>query len=93
MRSEQFKDLPSDEDTTILHSDECLINGLDVLVESWNWDGVNGRSIVLLASQVEDRSDREVVELLRQFTDIESDFTVTRDRNGYMFINHDFASF
>lgn len=93
MRSELFKDLPHDEDTRILHSSECHFNGLDVLVETWNWGGIKGKSIILLSSQVGDRSDKEVIELLRQITDIKSDFTVTRDRNGYMFINHDFTSF
>lgn len=93
MRSELYKDLPQDENTRILHSYECLINGLDALVESWNWDGINGQSIILLLSQVGDRSDKQVIELLRQIADIESDFIVTRDRNGYIFINHDFTSF
>ena len=93
MRSELFKDLPHDEDTRILHSSESQFNGLNVLVETWNWDGIKGKSIILLLSQIGDRSDKEVIELLRQFTNVESDFTITRNRNGYMFINHDFTSF
>lgn len=93
MRSELFHDLPYDEGTHILHSSVCRYAGLDILAESWIWDGIKGKSIVLFLSQVGSRSDKHVVDLVRQITDIESDYNVTRSTSGHLFINHDFASF
>jgi len=45
---QKFKDIPSDEDTVILHSHFGKIGGFDVKFEFWTWSGYGGVSAIFL---------------------------------------------
>ncbi|WP_018699900.1 hypothetical protein [Amorphus coralli] len=85
-----FANCPSDEDTRSVGKERRTISGLDVLLESWVYDGIIGFSAILLEEQVSNLSDEEIVERLSAELQVDSNRTISRKGDGYVFVNYAF---
>jgi len=88
-----FKDLPVDKDTRIIKNSEIQINGIDVLNQKWNFDGIIGNSIIFKSPDVSNLSDTELLEFIKEHSEIKINGSVTfSDKNGYRFVNYNFEA-
>ena len=87
---DKFDNLPKDPDTATLSSETLIIDGVDVKLESWYWDGIWGKSAIFLAEQVIKLSDEEIIDKISPVIEVTEPFTTSRKSNGYVFINFDF---
>jgi hypothetical protein len=85
-----FENRPIDKDTAITSSKKLKIQEFDALHENWIWDGVKASSVVLVESQLAGMKDEQLSKMVAEEIAIGSNFTISRDRNGYCFINFGF---
>ena len=90
--NDPFADRPLDEDTRVTSSRTMVHDGLDILVEEWSWDGVSGKSAIVPEAQVEGVGDAGLLARISEAVGIKTSSTISRDRNGFAFINYDFRS-
>lgn len=93
MSKEIFKERNMDEDTRILAEKYQVREGYDTLVESWVWDGLHGKSLILLTSQVENLSDMQIEAQARQWLELSVSAKTTLKRGEqFVYFNFDFKS-
>lgn len=85
-----FAACPVEEDTRIRSREQRKIGGLDVMLETWDWDGIFGRSAILIDEQVADLTDDQIIDRLSTEIEIDDGKTISRKGNGFVFINYGF---
>ena len=87
-----FKDVPKDLDTQIIEQSEIILNGISVLKQKWNWDGIFANSLIFNSNDVEALSDNELLEFIKK-SGIQINSSVTySNTNGYRFVNYNFEA-
>ncbi|SIT52779.1 hypothetical protein BQ8794_10149 [Mesorhizobium prunaredense] len=84
-----FAKLPIEEGTDLNQVSYDMAGGLPARMEKWFWEGIRGESVVFRLSDIEDRSDEAVVELVREVFGIIGQLTVKRS-GEFLFVNHSF---
>jgi len=93
-KNEKFHNLPDDAGTLIMASEEVKFGVYDVLFQHWLWDGIEGESLIFIASDVAHLSDEE---LLKEVEDsalntVKSGVTIKRNTHGFTFVNLNFET-
>ncbi|WP_025209089.1 hypothetical protein [Hippea sp. KM1] len=88
----KFKDVPIDEDTTILFQQEARLGNYDVLYQKWLWDGIVAESIIFAKEDVKDLEDEEIEKLVKSSPIVKegSKITLKHSDSGYVFVNFNF---
>lgn len=92
MLNKLFDKLETDEDTRIISRTIVEIEGYDVLLEKWSWDGALGHSAIVPEDQVASLSDEQIQEMLIKNLDITGNTTFSR-KSDYVFLNYGFETF
>lgn len=90
--SKLFDNRPIEEDTQITSSKIVKFGDRDVCLEGWKWDGIKGKSAILLASQFEGLSDEEIAAFLNDYITLGGDYTIARTTPEYTFLNYAFMT-
>jgi hypothetical protein len=88
----KFDNRPIDEDTKITSSKLVKYSGRDVFLEGWKWDGIKGKSAILLADQFKHLSDDEIVVFLSEHIALGGDYTIARTTPAYIYVNYGFKT-
>ncbi len=93
-RIEGFEGLTIDPETRLESRRKLELDGLACVHEKWSWDGVVGETLVFRESDVGQHDDAALEALARRSGCVElgSAVTMTRDRDGYAFVNFNFRS-
>ena len=88
----KFKDVPVDENTTILFQQGVKLGNYDVLYQKWCWDGIVAESIVFANEDVKDLKDKEIEKLVKSSPIVKEDSKITlkHSDSGYIFVNFNF---
>ncbi len=86
----KFKNLGTDEDTTILQRQYDSFNGIDAAMELWLWDGFEGQSIIFCTKDVENLTDEELTNMIKTHYKTDS-VTLSRVNPEYVFLNFNFV--
>ena len=89
--NEIFNDVPKDPDTMVLASIPTKLDAIDILIEGWYWEGITGKSAVIPEEQVSKLTDEELISYVAPRMLITEPYTVSRNRDGYAFINYGFG--
>ena len=90
---EKFKDLPFDEETTILFRSPMKLGAFDIVYEKWRWEGIEAESIIFLSEDVKRLDDAALEAEVRKSPLVEKDSKVTMKRGEkYTFVNFNFQS-
>ena len=93
MGKELFAGRSVDEDTRILSTKYFQHDGYDLLLEKWFWDGIKGKSLILLTTQISALDDSELENLAREILELPAEVKTTLKRSkDYTFFNFDFQS-
>jgi len=90
----KFKNVPEDSDQETRLRLEVKLGEYDVLYEVWNWDGIQGESIIFANEDLGDMEDCEIEQLVRS-TPICKDgtsITLKRSQSGFTFVNFNFET-
>lgn len=78
-------------DTKILSTKFLQVDGRDILVESWRWEAIKGKSMIFLSEQVAGLTDVEVQSLAREIAGLTEDEKTTFKRGPeFTFFNYAF---
>ena len=88
---ETLNDVPSDPDTTVLASIPIKLENIDISIEGWYWEGITGKSAVIPEEQVSALTDKELILLIAPRLHIAKPYTVSRNQDGFAFINYGFG--
>jgi hypothetical protein len=88
----KFDNRPIDEDTQITSSKLVKFSDRDLCLESWKWDGIKGKSAILLADQFKHLSDDEIVVFLSEHIALGGDYTIARTTPAYIYVNYGFKT-
>ena len=93
---EKFKNIPLDEDTTILFNEQMKFGGLDCVYQIWRFDGIQGSSLIFTLEDVKGITDETIEIDLREstlLTNKESSITFSfRNKTEYLFVNFNFIT-
>ena len=92
--NEKFKNVPTDDETTILFESTMKFGDLDILYQKWHWDNIYAQSIVFVEEDIKTMTDDELKEYVKE-SDIIKDknkITMSRDKDGFTFINFNFQT-
>ena len=91
----KFADVPVDDDTKIIRQHETEIDNIEVLIQKWVWDGLVAESAIFLDEDVDHINDEELYQKIVDKYAVGHDrrHTITRDSNGYTFVNFNFTTF
>ena len=93
--SDKFKNIPVEEDTKVLFRKEIAFGPYEAIHEEWKWvfEGIKAESLILLQADVAALTDEELERTLRDsgLVQYDSKVTITRDRDGYTFLNFNFV--
>jgi len=64
MNENKFSDVPVEDDTKILISEELTVSGIDCRFESWSWDGIKGISFIFLNDDIPKLSEEELIQMI-----------------------------
>ena len=93
MGNQLFAGRSVDEDTRILSAKYFQHDGYDLLLEKWFWDGIKGKSLILLTTQISALDDYELENLASEILELPVEFKTTLKRSkDYTFFNFDFQS-
>lgn len=92
MQGKPFYKLSTDEDTRIISRTIENIEGYDVLLEKWSWEGVLGYSAIIPENQIASLSDEQIQDILLKNLDITGKTTFSR-KSDYVFLNYGFETF
>lgn len=87
--AEKFQNITIDKDTKIRSAKYVKIGEYDAKIEEWFWEGIKASSLIFLKTEVQHLSNSELITLIRQETDILSNFTF-KDTGEYLFFNYGF---
>lgn len=89
-----FDQVPVEADTTIHDRQHLIVEGLDVQWERWSWDGVAGETAVFIEDQLGNTGDKALKDLVRNRDQLAASgpITVSRESNGYTFVNFNFRT-
>lgn len=85
----KFQNVMLDKDTKIISAKYIKIGEFDAKIEKWFWEGIDAKSLIFLKADVKHLSNQELINIIRQETAIESNFTF-KDTGEYLFFNYDF---
>jgi hypothetical protein len=88
----KFTNIPVEEDTIIKRNTLIEIEGLQALHQNWAWDGIAAESLIFIAGEVAQLDDDKItlLALSSKLPSVDSKFTISRDREGYTYINFNF---
>ena len=86
---EKFKNISTDEGTTVLSRKEIKIEDLDAVHEKWKWDGIAVESIILFNEDVIAFDEVRITDLVKSSLNIGGEVTYSQT-NEYTFINFNF---
>ena len=94
---EKFKNIPLDEDTTILFNEQMKFGDLDCVYQIWRFDGIlGGSSLIFAIEDVKGITDETIEIDLREstlLTNKESSITFSfRNKTEYLFVNFNFIT-
>ena len=91
---EGFENLPVEEDTKVSSSNRVEIEGLTAIHECWSWEGTRAETLVFREKDLAGRSDDSLRKMVSNssFCKAESALTVSRDRDGFAFVNFNFRT-
>lgn len=93
LENNRFSGRKIDPDTKILATEYRQICGLDILIESWKWEGIRGKSIIFLSEQVINVIDSEFENLGRKIAELGMEEQVTIKRGpDFSFFNFSFRT-
>jgi hypothetical protein len=89
---DKFSDIPIESDTKIIFKKVILINGYDVLYETWSWKEFWGESLIFTDVDVGGLTDKEIRKLTRTSGLVEnrSKIIVNRSYKGFILCNFNF---
>ena len=94
IKSEKFKNIPTEKDTKILFRFEVKLGIYKVVYESWYWkmEACGAESIIFYHDDIKELSRKEINALVRtsEVINKDSDTTITLNSNGYTFVNFNF---
>ena len=92
--SDKFKNVPVEEDTTIIFSLEAQFGNYEILYQKWSWEGVTAESLIFDSRDVADLTDEELISEVKTSPRLkeESKVTLTRNDSGFVFVNFNFIS-
>lgn len=80
-----------DPDTKILSKKYLQVDGRDILIETWRWEGIQGSSMIFLSEQLTGLTDAEVAALGRLIAKLGDDEQTTLKRGpDFTFFNYAF---
>lgn len=83
-----FDDVPVEPDTRILHSMCSYMNDIPFRLESWSWDGIHGKTVIVHKDHCPSNLIDE--ESLKTLFGIEGS-TTFREKEQYCYLNYDFS--
>lgn len=89
IQNDKFSNLKADADTQILLRHQTSLKGYDVMIESWVWDGIAGQSVIFYNRDVENFSDDELINLIKEHYKTVT-VTISRASTDYVFLNFNF---
>jgi len=88
--NEKFKNIPTDEDTTIISEFETKFGTLDCVLQTWSYDGVQGTSLIFFKPDLENTNIENIKnEIMESGLLTDPTNTITSSQNP----KHDFAFF
>ena len=83
---------PPGDETHIIIRRSDRIGELEVLFETWAWEGFTASSIIFETDDIKDLSEAEIISLVKEAGYVEpgSEFTFRQDLHGYTFVNFNF---
>lgn len=89
----KFNGVPLEDDTMLISSKKGNLGQFEILHQVWRWEGIKGESIIFADDDINDLSEDEIKELVRnspQLTDKGSSLTFSQKGNGFTFVNFNF---
>jgi hypothetical protein len=92
--SGKFENVPKDEETVVRFEVEAYLDDYELLYQKWSWDGITADSFIFLECDVAHLSDDELTLLVKESPLVEADsqLTLSRNSNGFTFVNFNFKS-
>lgn len=87
-----FHHIPKDGDTRSLGEGETKLNGFNVKLELWSWDGIQGSSLIFKTSEIKHLHDEEIIEMVKSsaYCKDNSQTTITKADSDLTFVNFNF---
>lgn len=89
IQNDKFNNLNVDKETQILLRQQTIFKGYDVMMESWIWDGIQGQSVIFDINDVENLTDDELLNLIKEHYKTET-VTISRANADFVFLNFNF---
>ena len=92
--SNKFKEVPVDDDTSILFRKEAKLGKYQVLYERWSWEGISAESFIFESVDISDLTDDELEQEVRKSPLVKKDsaLTIKRLNAGFTFVNFNFET-
>ena len=89
---EKFNQVPVEDSTKIIFENETMVGGYKVLYQKWVWDGIKAESVIFLDEDVDNISDKEIKEMVKDspLINVGSSITLKRSESGFTFVNFNF---
>ncbi|QIW10576.1 hypothetical protein FIP56_07630 [Francisella sp. LA112445] len=91
---DKFENVPVDDETVILSSNQVTIDKYDVLYQLLERDYILAESMIFVSEDVDKLTDDELKQLVINAVSVsKSEMTLTRNRNehGFTFVNFNFV--
>lgn len=88
-QNDKFNNLKIDKETQILLRQQTIFKGYDVMMECWIWDGIQGQSVIFDINDVENLTDDELLNLIKEHYKTET-VTISRAHPDFVFLNFNF---
>ncbi len=90
----RFSNVPVEEDTIIKKQAVISVGVQKALHQKWVWEGIVAESLVFITKEVDGLSDLELEELVLAtgLVMTESQFTISRNNDGYTLVNFNFEN-
>jgi len=87
----KFKNIPTENDTTILLSSEMNLGKYEITYQKWFWDGVQAESIIFYNEDIKHLSKEEIVKEVKKSPIVKSNSKITYSKDdAYTFVNFNF---
>jgi hypothetical protein len=83
---------PPGDETRIIIRRSGKIGGMEVLFETWAWEGFTASSIIFETDDIKNLGEADIISLVKEAGYVEpgSEFTYRQVPNGYTFVNFNF---
>jgi len=92
--TDKFKNVPVEDDTTILFSTPTKFGEYDVLYQKWYWSDITAESLIFVTDEIKNITIEKLKDEIRNsamVTDSSKEITTSSGKSKYTFFNFNFV--